>query len=321
MYAKSSESDLASLSPSSPRSPKRPVIYFVQSPSRDSHDDGDKSAVSSSSLPNTTPIDSPSHPNYYSRASSASRVSGTYALASSSSASSSSSRKKLLPHKIRRSAGGGGGHCHVILEEGDFVGGAVDPTKCRVLLVVMGFAAVFTAFCFVIWGASRPFRPHILVKSLTVHNFYFGQGSDLTGVPTKMLTTNCSVGIKVYNPASFFGIRITSTPLHLMFSELIVATGQLRSYYQPRNSHRAVSVNINGMKVPLYGAGASLTRSAGEEVRIPVTLVFQVRSKGYVVGKLVKSWHTQRISCALVFDPRRTKPVPLKKRSCTYKLI
>ncbi|CAN1331130.1 hypothetical protein LINPERPRIM_LOCUS35210 [Linum perenne] len=316
-YSKSSDSDLTSLAPSSPRSPKLALpVYYVQSPSRDSHDDGEKSAASSSSLPNTTPIDSPSHHNYYlgrhSRASSSSRVSGTYA--------SSFGRKKGW--KMRRwttSSVGGGEMCHVILEEGDFHGG--DSNKCWVLLWIIGFFIIFFAFCFIIWGASRPFKPLFFVKSLTIHNLYLAQGSDMTGVPTKMLTTNCSVGMKVYNPASFFGIRVSSTLLHLMFSELIVATGQLRSYYQPRKSHRAVSVNVNGMKVPLYGAGANLMRSAGGEVQIPVKLAFQVRSKGFVVGKLVKSWHTQRISCHLVFDSRTTKTIPLKKPSCTYKLI
>ncbi|CAL1414402.1 unnamed protein product [Linum trigynum] len=317
-YAKSSDSDLTSLEPSSPRSPKRPV-YYVQSPSRDSHDDGDKSATaSSSSLPNTTPIDSPSHPYYHpgrhSRASSSSRVSG-------GSYPSSASATRKPTGKIRRWPSSAG-NFHVILEEGggDYDGYG-DPARCRVLLAVMGLAAIFTAFCFLLWGASRPFSPQITVKSLTVHNFYFGQGSDLTGVPTKMLTTNCSVGIKVYNPASFFGISVSSTPVRILFSQLVVATGQLRSYYQPRKSHKAVSVNVKGMRVPLYGAGASLTRSAEEEVQVPVRLVFEVRSRGYVVGKLVKSRHTQRISCALMFDSRTSNPIRLKKHSCTYKLV
>lgn len=67
----------------------------------------------------------------------------------------------------------------------------------------------------------------LLLQSLTVHNFYFGEGADLTGVPTKMLTMNCSVKMNVYNPATFFGIYVSSSPVNLMFSEIAVATGQV----------------------------------------------------------------------------------------------
>lgn len=64
---------------------------------------------------------------------------------------------------------------------------------------------------------------------MAVHNVYFGEGSDTTGVPTKLLTTNCSLRITVYNPATFFGIHVSSTPINLMYSQIAVATGQVRS--------------------------------------------------------------------------------------------
>lgn len=49
----------------------------------------------------------------------------------------------------------------------------------------------------------------------------------MTGVPSKMLTMNCSVRMTVYNPATFFGIHVSSDPVHLMYSEIAVATGQV----------------------------------------------------------------------------------------------
>ena len=66
-----------------------------------------------------------------------------------------------------------------------------------------------------------------IFQSLTVHNFYFGEGSDSTGVPTKMVTMNSSVRMTVYNRATFFGIHVSSTPINLMYSEIAVATGQV----------------------------------------------------------------------------------------------
>lgn len=190
--------------------------------------------------------------------------------------------------------------------------------RCQVLIGVLGFVVIFSVFCLIIWGASRPFKARIAVKSVTVHSFYFGEGSDMTGVPTKMLTVNCSVRMTVHNPATFFGIHVSSTPINLMYSELTVASGQLKKYYQPRESLRRVTVVLQGERIPLYGAGASLAASADNGGGVPVALVFEVKSRGNVVGKLVKSRHRRRISCSLAIDSRSSKPVELKQNSCTY---
>lgn len=58
-------------------------------------------------------------------------------------------------------------------------------------------------------------------------DFYAGEGTDETGVPTKMVTLNCSVKISVYNTAAMFGIHVTSGPIRLMFLDITVATGEV----------------------------------------------------------------------------------------------
>lgn len=62
---------------------------------------------------------------------------------------------------------------------------------------------------------------------MTVNNIYGGEGADSTGVPTKMLTLNSSLRIGVYNPATFFGIHVSSTPINLIYSEIPIAIGQV----------------------------------------------------------------------------------------------
>ncbi|KAJ0075418.1 hypothetical protein Patl1_34277 [Pistacia atlantica] len=277
MLSTKSESDITSLAPSSPsRSPKRPV-YYVQSPSRDSHD-GDKS----SSL-QPSPMESPSHPSFgrHSRNSSASRFSGIFR--------SSSGRKGTRKRNDK-----GWPECNVILEEGKY-----DEFEDK----------AFT---------RRPYKAKITVKSLSVHNFYVGEGSDSTGVPTKMVTVNGTLKINVYNPATLFGIHVSSTPIDLLYSEITVATGQLKKYYQPRKSHRTVLVNLEGNKVPLYGAGSSLAVNSQTGGEVPLALKFGIRSRGEVVGKLVKTTHKKQISCPLAIDILSTKPIKFKKDSCTY---
>lgn len=211
----------------------------------------------------------------------------------------------------------------MIEEEGDYAelyygsGKGYLSRRCQILIALFGFVLIFSVFCLILWGASRPYKPRVTVKSLTVHNFYFGEGSDSTGVPTKMVTMNSSVRMTVYNRATFFGIHVSSTPINLMYSEIAVATGQLKKYYQPRKSHRTVLVNLQGNKVPLYGAGASLEVSDNSR-EVPIMLVFEVRSRGNVVGKLVRSKHHRHISCSLVINSHNNKPIKLKEKSCTY---
>lgn len=54
-----------------------------------------------------------------------------------------------------------------------------------------------------------------------------GSGADFTGVPTKMLNVNGTLRMMVYNPATFFGIHVSSTPVNLIYSDIVVATGQV----------------------------------------------------------------------------------------------
>ncbi|XP_042421787.1 uncharacterized protein LOC122009625 [Zingiber officinale] len=307
LHAKS-ESDVTSLAPSSPpRSPKRQA-YYVQSPSRDSHD-GDKSTLQATPVFNS-PMESPSHPSFgrHSRTSSGSRFSGPFR-----SSSGLKGYRKRVNDK-------GWPECNVIQEEGSY--DDLDDDKglsrrCQIILGFVSFVLLFTLFSLIIWGAARPYKPDVVVKSLLMDDFYAGEGTDETGVPTKMVTLNCSVKISVYNTAAMFGIHVTSGPIRLMFSEITVATGELQKYYQPRKSHKTISVVLHGEKVPLYGAGAAMSLSSTGGA-VPLTLDFDIISRGYVIGKLVRVKHSKHISCPLVVDSSKNKPIKFAQRACTY---
>lgn len=158
MVSTKSESDVTSLAPSSPsRSPKRPV-YYVQSPSRDSHD-GDKS---SSMQP--SPMESPSHPSFgrHSRNSSASRFSGIFRSSSGRKGSRAKRNDKGWPE------------CNVILEEGNYdeFADKAFTKRFQALIGVLSFVVLFTVFCLIIWGASRPFKAQIAVKVKSEFQFF-----------------------------------------------------------------------------------------------------------------------------------------------------
>ena len=69
-----------------------------------------------------------------------------------------------------------------------------------------------------------------------MHNLYVGEGLDFTGVPTKMLTVNVTLRMSIYNPATFFGIHVHSTPINLVFSDITIATGEVRIISSPLSS-------------------------------------------------------------------------------------
>lgn len=155
MLSAKSESDITSLAPSSPsRSPKR-TVYYVQSPSRDSHDGDKSSSMQATPIYNNSPMESPSHPSFgrHSRNSSASRFSGIFRSSSGRKGSRKQRNEKGWPE------------CDVILEEGSYDG--VDEALSRrmqALIALLTFVVLFTVFCLIIWGASRPFKAEVTVK-------------------------------------------------------------------------------------------------------------------------------------------------------------
>ena len=156
VHAKS-DSDVTSLAPSSPsHSPKR-QLYYVQSPSRESHY-GDKSFSMHATPVCSSPLESPSHPSSFvgrhSRDSSASRFSGTFRLSSERKGNQKRVNDKEWPE------------CNVILEEGayDDLEDEGLSRRCQILIGFLAFVLLFTTFCLIIWGASRPYKPDVAVK-------------------------------------------------------------------------------------------------------------------------------------------------------------
>lgn len=53
----------------------------------------------------------------------------------------------------------------MIMEEGDY--DDLDKSfsrRMQVLIALFGFVVLFTVFCLIIWGASKPFKSEVLVK-------------------------------------------------------------------------------------------------------------------------------------------------------------
>ncbi|GAB2225277.1 hypothetical protein Droror1_Dr00006068 [Drosera rotundifolia] len=189
---------------------------------------------------------------------------------------------------------------------------------CQGMVWLMGIVTVFWVFCFFVWAAGRPFNTEVSVQSLTLGDFYTSEGVDWTGVPTRILSMNCSVTILVHNTATFFGIHVSATPVNLLYYDLVVASGQFPSYYQPRKTWEATTVEVEGIGVPLYGAGAGLEAAAFSTRGVPMRLNFTVQSRGDLVGKVIRTWRHRHVSCMMKIKFRESDTLKFREHSCTY---
>jgi hypothetical protein len=94
---------------------------------------------------------------------------------------------------------------------------------------------------------------------------------------------------------------------------------QVKKFYQSRKGQKTAIVSVIGYKIPLYGSGASLsTPRVTTTMPEPLKLNFKLRSRAYVLGKLVKPKFYKEIECAIVFDPKKLNVPITLKNSCTY---
>ncbi|XP_047159038.1 uncharacterized protein LOC124829550 [Vigna umbellata] len=311
MHTKSdSEITSNSMEQSSPaRSPPRRPLYYVQSPS---NHDVEKMSYGSS------PMGSPHHhfhyylssPIHHSRESSTSRFSASL----KNPRNFSSNWKKLHPHPQHDADPDDDA------DDGDDLDRSSRNLRlyfCFFLLFLM----LFTLFAVILWGASKSYKPRLIVKSMVFENLNVQSGNDGSGVPTDMLSLNSTVRIVYRNPATFFGVHVTSTPLELSYYQLAIGSGQMRKFYQSRKSDRKLTVVVFGHQIPLYGGVSVLgnTKEHLESVALPLNLTFTVRSRAFILGRLVKSKFYRRVRCSVTLHGNKLgKPLNLTD-SCVYK--
>ncbi|MBA0551078.1 hypothetical protein Golob_021978 [Gossypium lobatum] len=362
-----------------PRSPRRPV-YYVQSPS---NHDVEKMSYGSS------PTASPTHhyyhcsPIHHSRESSTSRFSASL-----------KNPRSLSAWK------------HVQLGRGDDDDDDDDDemdgrdgskaNKIRLYLcLVFLFFVLFTVFSLILWGASRSYKPKILVKHIVFENFHYQAGNDQSGLPTDMFSLNSTVKISYRNPATFFAVHVTSTPWELHYFQLKIASGQgailgqkdffglavgnlekwetpavgfecyymslfeclkkaaktepniismgphietkmlfvcsslvvnmalllrMKKFTQSRKSQRKVVTIVKGSQVPLYGGVPVLVASREHlnTIAVPLNLTFVMRSRAYILGRLVKTKFYGRIRCSVTLRGNKLGKALNLTDSCIY---
>ncbi|CAD6240680.1 unnamed protein product [Miscanthus lutarioriparius] len=330
-----SESDATSQATTTPpRTPKTPnnkrPAYYVQSPS---HDGGGDKSLSSTTAHTTpvynSPLESPSHASStgrHSRVSSATRFSGTLLPSSSpatSRASAGAGRKKRH--------GGGSGHKHKKWRE---VGGVIDEEAadeydgvdqeeeeedelpvccavvlCAVVLVLRG-------------GLVRRRLPRRLGRCSPLQTHRRRQEPDSAQL-LRRVRHGPHRGADEAGHAQLLAGHVRPQPFHHVRHPRLLELhpAHFHKFYQPRKSHRVAAAIQHGEKTPLYGAGATLAvaNDAGGKGKVPLTLELAVRTRGHVIGRLVRVKHAVRVRCPVAIDPGSSRPVRFRRSDCSYR--
>ncbi|URD79714.1 Late embryogenesis abundant protein [Musa troglodytarum] len=222
--------------------------------------------------------------------------------------SSSSSSNRSEGDKERNEA--------AVIEEESLLRGVEEnegvPYRCHVLRFVLAFFVLLSFFALVLWGASRTQKPRITMKSITFESFFVHAGVDASNVPTSMATLNSTVEFTYRNTGSFFAVDVTSTPLSLNYFGITVASGNMSHFHQSKQSQRELNVVVMGKQVALYGGGPGVSGTGP----VNMTLSFTVRSKAYVLGKVVKSKFHNHVRCSVVMDRTELGRAVSLKNSC-----
>ncbi|VFQ78420.1 unnamed protein product [Cuscuta campestris] len=298
MHVKS-ESEVTSVDAySPPRSPRR-TLYYVQSPS---HDPEKMSCGSSPCGSPTRQFQYHCSPIHHSRESSTSRFSAYLNH-------KTAGRNVNPPQPWRRLSPP---------SDPDDGGRLRSPVKFYFLCFLFSFLVLFSIFSIILWAASTPYKPNVFVKSIRIEEFKVQAGMDGSGVQTEMVSLNSTVKMLYGNPATFFGVHVTSTPFQLSYYTLNIATGHMKKFYMARKSKRVMVTVVEGHQIPVYGAVPIL--DGGGTVSLPLNLTFVVRSRAYILGRLVKSKFYTHILCQVALSGNHVgKPINLATPgSCTY---
>lgn len=147
-----------------------------------------------------------------------------------------------------------------------------------------------------------------------MRNLNVQAGNDMSGVPTDMMSFNSTVRILYRNPSTFFAVHVTASPLLLHYSNLLLSSGEMKKFTVGRKSGASIVTVVHGHQIPLYG-GVSVHV---DTLSLPLNLTIALRSKAYILGRLVTSKFHTRIICSFTLNANIfPKPISLL-HSCTH---
>ncbi|KAG6546385.1 hypothetical protein Mapa_012125 [Marchantia paleacea] len=326
------DSEGTSLGPSPPQSPPRSTtgshghphpLYYVQSPSRDSitFNEGDSLSQSyARSTPSGSPLASPLHKSFTTKTHHQ-EVQHLHNIPGSNPKPGS---RRVLPQPANVAApaakkGYQPWNASTIQEEEEQMPSSEKrglSRWCIVFLAVIASLVFIFIVGLIFWLVCRPSSPIISVKSIQFQNFLLAEGNDQSGVPTKVLTVNCTTTLVFENPSKYFGFHVSPAQMRVIYQQLEVADGESKKFYQKKQSTGTIAVSVHTNKAPVYGAGPSLTSTVSAGQGVQLQLQIYVKSRANVVWKIVRPKYTRRITCNIIVDSSKSGNLKLLQKVC-----
>ncbi|KAJ7569681.1 hypothetical protein O6H91_01G088600 [Diphasiastrum complanatum] len=307
------DSEGTSFGASPPQSPRHPV-YFVQSPSRESSHDGEKRSFQST--PVISPTASPIHQSFMK-------------IAPDENGQSTASHPKPGSRRILPQPCYGGANASqtskkkgyrkwtpsTIIEEEEQQSGFEKkrglPRWVMFGLSLLCCILIFLAGALIFWLVCQPHSPHVEVKDIVFNEFEVVPGTD-EGVPTSVLSANCTIILSFLNPSKYFGIHVSPSDINMIYQELPIGKGQAKE------SKRNLPISVTADKLPLFGAGPSLQSITSGGGGVPLEIQGSLQSYAYVFSKVVKPRFSSFFSCDILISSSGVNFLKLLQKSCSY---
>lgn len=94
----------------------------------------------------------------------------------------------------------------------------------------------------------------------------------------------------------------------------------MKKFSQSRKSKRTVATVVHGSQVPLYGGLPLLSNAKGHgnKVALPLNLTFVLRSRAFILGRLVRSKFHKRVRCTVALTGQKLGKPHRLTNACVY---
>lgn len=171
----------------------------------------------------------------------------------------------------------------------------------------------------VFYLATKPPLPQVSVKIASVRQFRLGEGVDNTGIPTKILTGNCSMDLVIDNKSKIFRLHIHSPLMEMSFGHLPFAISRGPKLYAETYTSTTFKLYVGTKNKPLYGAGRTMQDMLQSGQGLPLVIHLSFTSSFHVVWNLIKPKFHHQAQCLLIlgtmFDNKH--PTQVYNSTCT----
>ncbi|XP_058072418.1 uncharacterized protein LOC131221236 [Magnolia sinica] len=147
---------------------------------------------------------------------------------------------------------------------------------------------------------TKPPPPKMSVQMAGIRQFGLGEGTDNSGVVTKILTSNCSLDLEIENRSKFFGLHLRPPTIDIAFGRLTFATSLGPALYVEADSLETFRLYVGTKNKAMYGAGRDMQDMLESGKGLPLIIRVRLRSSIRVIWNIVRPRYRHHAECLLV---------------------